>query len=127
MNLGPRIMAKEGTDGAYLFPTHYRDPRICRLIRIAAETAPPLIGQVLVITEGWRDKDDQHGRMQAIDFRTGIESPELLGAISGSDRFTRMALAHEWVDKQRKRLGTDYYIKFGDPQHITHIHGQRDP
>ena len=125
--LGPRIVFKEGGKGAYLFPAHYRDPLICRLLCVAAETAPPLVGNVLVVTEGWRNKDDQHGRIEALDFRTGIDQPDREGAIEGTDRVIRMAHAHDWVEKMGERLGTDFYIKFGDYRHIDHIHGQRDP
>jgi hypothetical protein len=130
---GPRIVFKSGDKGAFMHARHFHDPWTCRLLAVAAETAPPLRKDVLVVTEGWRKgtpgKRDQHTHFKGLDIRTGIESPNLEGAIVGSpnSRINRIRAAKAWCERMEDRLGTDYDIVFGDSRHINHIHGEHDP
>jgi hypothetical protein len=129
----PRIVCKAGESGACMYAEHFNDPMLCRLLTVAAETAPPLRKDMLVVTEGYREarpgKRDLHARLKALDFRTGIENPLLDGAIlaSPNSRINRIRAAKGWVERMEARLGTDFDIVFGDSKHINHIHGEEDP
>jgi hypothetical protein len=116
-----------------MYAEHFHDPWTCRLLAVAAETAPPLRKDMLVVTEGYRQgkpgKRDLHAKFKALDFRTGVENPLLDGAIvsSPNSRINRIRSAKSWRDRMEARLGADYDIVFGDAKHIDHIHGEEDP
>jgi hypothetical protein len=127
---GPQILIKDGPQGAFLFGGHFADPFFCRMLEVMAETAPPLAGNVMVVTEGYRrarrDRD-LHSELKAVDVRTSVDDPGRLGAILGEELSERMVAGRGWADRIRARLGSEYDIVFGDAKHKDHLHGEHDP
>jgi hypothetical protein len=132
--LGPRIIFKAGDTGARLFAGHLEDPAVCRMIAVIARTAPPTVGGVVVITEAWREGAGLHPELKAVDVRTGIDRPDIPGAIRAPSlhphlpaaRELRLKMGHEWAEDIALRLGSDFDVVFGDPAHIHHIHVEHD-
>jgi hypothetical protein len=136
-SLGPRILFKPGPSGAYFFALHFHHPAIARMIAVAAETAPPLVGDVIVFTEAYRParigKPSLHPKYQAVDIRTGIDHPTMDGAIRSPEgvspdeaRRCRIRDAGLWAERMRMRFGSDFDVVFGDEAHIDHIHLEHD-
>lgn len=125
--LGPRILWKSGDHGAYGFSRHY-SPEVACMVRFAAETAPTLKENTMVIVEGWRaplERASLHPACKAIDIRAidGLMRP---GAILGESEEQKVLLGRRWASRLRDKLGEDYDVVFGDPNHLSHIHIERD-
>ena len=130
--MSPRIVFKPGPTGAWLHAEHLFDPMVCRIIAVAAETAPQLRNNVLVVTEAYRKatpgRRDLHAHFRAFDFRTGVASPLYEGAIvaSPNSRIERFRAANRWSERMAERLGKDCDVIFGPPNHVDHIHAEFD-
>jgi hypothetical protein len=122
---------KGGDTGCRVFFGHLANPNVCRILAVAAKEAPELLGDVMIVTEGFRPhrtgQPSLHPELRAFDLRTGIDAPTLRGAIVHHSRTHRLELAQLWADRMRLRLGTDYDVVFGDDRHIDHIHVEYDP
>lgn len=125
--LGPRILWKSGEKGAFGFSRHY-SPEVATIIRFAAETAPSLKENTMVIVEGWRAPRESvslHPACKAIDIRA-IDSLMRPGAILGESEDQKLALGNRWAIRLRQKLGDDYDVVFGTTGHLSHIHIERD-
>ena len=125
--LGPRVEWKSGASGAWSFGRHYA-PEIATIVRAAAETAPSLVENTLIITEGWRPGVPQaslHPACKAVDIRA-IDDAMRPGAIVGEDDEQKLLYGARWAARLREKLGTDFDVVFGPPNHLNHIHIERD-
>ncbi len=125
--LGPRVVWKDGESGAYCFSRHYA-PEIAAMVRVAAETAPTLRDNTLVLTEAWRPGHSQaslHPACKAIDIRA-VDGADRPGAIVGADEAEQTVAGDRWAERMRQKLGDNYDVVFGDQKHINHIHVERD-
>ena len=125
--LGPRVEWKSGDSGAYSFGRHYA-PEVAAIVRAACETAPTLVDNTLVITEGWRmanQSNSLHPACKALDIRA-VDPMNRPGAISGSTDSKRIEQGHKWAERLQAKLGTDFDVVFGPPRHLNHIHVERD-
>lgn len=126
--MGPRVLIKDGRQGAWLFGRHFA-PEVSAMIRHAAETCPPLTDDTMVIVEGWRDGPagaSLHSASKAIDIRA-VDSLGRPGAICGKTQDDQIEAGRLWAHRLRQKLGNCYDVVFGDPRHINHLHVELDP
>lgn len=100
-----------------------------RILSAISLEAPELIRSFVVITSTWRPGEDAfsyHHRFEAIDWRTGVDLPEELGAIVAPTREARIEIAEAWADRIRDRCGREFDVIYGDARHIDHGHAERD-
>lgn len=98
------------------------------MVRVAAETAPTLRDNTLVLTEAWRPGHSQsslHPACKAVDIRA-VDDGDRPGAIVGADKDDQIEAGARWAERMRKKLGDNYDVCFGDASHINHIHLERD-
>lgn len=133
--LGPEIRFK---DGCVLLAAHFR-PQVARILYAAALEAPPLVDDVLVVTDAARlpsagGKPSKHKPpsapgeegFSAIDIRTGVGAPPRDGQIEAPSDAERFEKAKDWAARIRFRLGSEYDVVFGDAAHRDHIHVEHD-
>ena len=127
MPKGPRIVFKDDRDsnigrGAMIFWGHLLEDRI-RMVRVAAQTAPDLIDNTMVVSEGWRKIRttlDLHERCCAFD----ISLNQLAGTSGFSDRKT---IGEAWAARIREALGPGYDVIVHGEGWNLHIHIELDP
>jgi len=98
------------------------------MVRVAAETAPTLRDNTMMLTEAWRPGHAQaslHPACKALDIRA-VDHSDRPGAIVGIDDEERIRIGDRWAERMRKKLGDNYDVVFGDANHINHIHLERD-
>ena len=114
-------------DGVVLYPDHMVNVAIPRIFYALSMTAPKLVGEMIVITELWREGSGYHPKCRAVDVRTGVYSRNLTGAIVGSSQDQRKQFGIDWAKRLRLRLGYEFDVIFGtDNAHIDHMHIEHD-
>lgn len=102
--------------------------------------APETVDGVVVITSTHRlqkglEAFSWHHRAEALDWRTGLYRDGPSGELTVGDRpgsiiaatpADALAVAHEWAERVRARLGNEFDVVFGDARHIDHGHAERD-
>ncbi len=89
-----------------------------RILEVAAETAPDLIDDEMVVSEGWRDirdTPDAHERFEAFDFS--------LNQVEG-DGGSRNNIGAHWSQRMQAKLGNDYYVLCHGTGRGLHLHAQ---
>jgi hypothetical protein len=99
------------------------DVAITGMLRTALRTAPPLQGDIMVVTsatDGTHKEGSLHYVSCAFDIRyTG----DRLGGIVADDLSAQTTAAGEWVARMKQQLGPDYDVV----AEATHIHVEWDP
>ncbi len=121
----PRILIKpdwfvhgDRQRGCILTLQHLRNPRVLRILEAAAETAPTLIDNEMLVSEGWRDirdTPDAHERHEAFDFS--------LNQVAGHGKPHRL-VCDAWAERMQAKLGDDYYVVVHGTGTNLHIHCQ---
>lgn len=122
----PRIVIKDDRDsgigrGCILCVEQLEDQRVVRILTVAARTAPQLIDNEMLASEGWRDTRD--GRDLHEDFRAFDIS---LNQING-DRMFRERAGIAWAARIRAKLGDDYDVIVHGSGRNLHLHIEFDP
>ncbi len=122
--MAPRVIFKadwghnNSRRGAILTLEHLRNPRVMRILEAAAETAPKLIDNEMLVSEGWRDirdTPDAHERHEAFDL-----SLNQLACHEGQRKYD----AQNWANCLRAKLGDDYTVLIHGTGTNLHIHAQ---
>ena len=122
---GPRIIFKDDRDsgvgrGCVLYAGHLRE-EVIGMIRVAAQVAPDLIDNTMVVSEGYRSirpTRDLHEELRAFD----ISFNQIQG-----DYEVRRKVGIEWSDRIRRRLGFGYDLKVHGVGTNLHLHIELDP
>ncbi len=104
--------------GCILRPEHLQNPKVMRILEVAAETAPDLIDDEMVVSEGWRDirdTPDAHERFEAFDFS--------LNQIDG-DESQRRKIGIAWAGRMVRKLGDGHFVQAHGTGRGLHIHAQ---
>ena len=124
MPKGPRIVFKDDRDssvgrGCVLYAGNLR-PEVLAIVLAAAQTAPPLKENTLVVSEGYRsvrDSRDLHKELRAFDISLNqIQDP---GNI--------VITAEIWADNIRGELGPSYDVLAHGEGANFHLHIELDP
>lgn len=128
---GPRIVFKDDRDssigrGAIMFWSHFVSPMSDLLVAMA-QTAPALIDNTMVVSEGWRDirtSRDLHEELRALDFPLN----KLVGITVWGERQDAGLM---WVERARAVLRPDLRPGFQFEVHGSgegiHVHAEWDP
>lgn len=124
MTNAPRIVIKadwgenNSRRGCILTLLHLRNPRVMRILDVACETAPTLIDDEMLVSEGYRnirDTPDAHERHEAFDFS--------LNQLGGNES-RRREVGERWASRMFLKLGNDYYKEVHGTSTNLHIHCQ---
>ena len=137
MPKGPRIVFKDDRDssigrGCIIYPGML-EPDIILMVQIAAEEAPPLEDQIMVVSEGWRPTNpsgrvgrDEHKNLRAWDISynqiliTEHTIPEYILS-------RRHEVGDFWAARVKKRLPMYYDVKSHGEGLNKHMHMEKDP
>lgn len=125
MPKGPRIVFKDDRDsaigrGCILHRGSLR-PEVMAIVIAAARTAPPLEGNVLIVSEGWRnirEQRDLHEELRAFDI--SVHNIIILSE-------PRRAHAELWAERMSEDLGGEYDVVLHGEGSNLHIHGEFEP
>ena len=118
-------------------PRHF-DPTIRRMIDIALEFRPCMIGDVVCITSAYESRDTGlHPEGEAFDFRVLSTDPMLPGNVQAQSRDEALSIGRQWSTAISEALGDDYDVVYKKNSYINpdsgevvpfcHIHAEYDP
>ena len=101
--------------------------RLWGALRVVALEAPQTIASVVVVTDFYRDGDPgYHGKLWAFDVRAVSREATARGGIQAGNREQAIEIGKAWRTRVALRLGSDFDVVFGDPEHLDHLHVELD-